>query len=185
MASDERIIVFDSDEAAQPVTIQAWRASTGQLCFDEHTARLIGSTHRACPECGNPTRYAGLCEACQAKRAEAHYWTMPAAPWDGKQMVYSEAREEFYSSPEDAGEWEETEDLSVLRLVLCEPQYVRQLDSDDFEDDLPEDGEMPDELAEAVDAFNAATKGLILSWLPGKTRLLPDPDTTEGALDGD
>jgi hypothetical protein len=167
------VIMFDSDEAAQPVTVQAWKASTGQICLDEHTARVVGSTHVACSQCGEPTRYATLCGSCSEKRALARYEAMPSAPWDGKQMVYSETRDEYYENPDDAEECLEYEgqNLASLRLVLCEPQHTPELTTDYFCDELPEDGEAPDEVLAAMDAFNAATKDIVLSWWPGKTRL--------------
>jgi hypothetical protein len=172
--------MFDSDEAAQPVTINAWKARTGTICLDEHTARVIGSTHVACSQCGKPTRYATLCGACSEQRSIARYDAMPAEAWDGKQMVYSETLDEYYSSPEDAAEDADDRECSEgLRLVLCTPQYARRLDNDDFADDLPEDGEVPDVLAAAIDAFNEATTGLVLSWYPGKSRLLIEEATDD------
>ena len=65
--------------------------------------------------------------------------------------------------------------LADLRLVICEPNYVRQLEPDYCCDELPDDGDVPDEVAEAMEAFNTAVAGIVLSWSPGKKALaLPD-----------
>jgi hypothetical protein len=167
------IIMFDAPEAAKPHTVHGWLARDGRFYDDEGAARYAGCTHCPCEECGAPAPKSYIrCDACRAKASADRYAAMPAAPWDGKQMVYSETTERYYASPDDAwDEEEDCEDLADLRLVLCEPCYVPQLDLADFADELPEDGEAPDELLQAIDAFNAATKGVLLSWWPGKTRL--------------
>ena len=167
----EDIVMFDSPEAAWPSTKAGWASRDRYFYHDERSARYSGCTHRPCEGCGAPTLKSYThCDDCRAKRAQARFDALPQAPWDGKQMVYSESHDEYYASPEDA-EDESEDSAERLGLVLCEPNYVRQLDTDDFADDLPEDGEAPDELLAAIDAFNAATEGLILSWYPGKTRL--------------
>ena len=86
---------------------------------------------------------------------------MPRAEWDGKAILYSEARDQYYSTPDDAAEdLEDDQTLADLRLVICEPNYVRQIEPDYCCDDLPEDGDVPDEVAEAMEAFNEAAEGL-------------------------
>lgn len=179
--SDNRIIMFDSPEAARPGTAEGWVSRDGYFYADERSARYSGCTHSPCEECGAPTpKMYTHCEACRASRERARYEAMPEGQWDGKQMVYSETLDRFYPNPDEA--WEEADDegvdLASMRLVLCEPQYARQLDVDDFADEMPEDGEEPDELVAALNAFNSAVSGLILSWYPGNTRLaLPRGDS--------
>src|SRR5574337_125514 len=176
MMSDQ-IVMRDSDEAAQPVTIQAWKGRDGHIYFDESTARYAGSTHCLCNTCGAPTPKTYLkCDACREKADLAKYEAMPRAEWDGEAMLYSEARDQYYSTPDDAAdELEEDQTLADLRLVICEPNYVRQLEPDYCCDELPEDGDVPDEVVEAMEVFNRAVSGIVLSWSPGKTALaLPD-----------
>jgi len=87
-------------------------------------------------------------------------------------MVYSEVRDKYYSSPDDAEDTlDEGESLESMRLLLCVPQYTPILEPDYFVDELSEDGEPPDEMVEAMDAFNAAMSGVVLSWIPGEYRL--------------
>lgn len=167
----DKPIMFDSPEAAHPATIEGWMDSNGHFYLDERSARYMGCTHLPCDDCGAPVpKTSTVCTDCRELRAQARYESRPEAPWDGTQMVYSEALDEFYASPDDAGE-ESGLDVASLRLVLCNPVHVRQLDPDDFSDDLPDDGEAPDELIEAIDAFNAAARCVVLSWVPGRARL--------------
>ena len=112
------------------------------------------------------------CRGCRDLTYIAEYESMPRAEWDGKAMLYSEARDQYYITPDDAAEdLEEDQTLADLRLVICEPNYVRQLEPDYFCDDLPEDGDVPDDVAEAMEAFNKAVAGIVLSWSPGKKAL--------------
>lgn len=171
--NDAKVIMFDSPEAAQPHTMQGWLSRDGYFYQEESTARHAGCTHRPCEDCGAPTsKHHIRCDPCQAQRDLVSYERRTAAPWDGVAMVYSEARNEYYCSPDDAEDsLDDGETLESLRLLLCKPQYVRAIEVDDFADELPEDGEAPDELLQAIDVFNASTEGVILSWFPGSYRL--------------
>lgn len=183
---DETIVMYDSQEAAQYLTgIWGWVDRHG-IYYGygpeaELTARYAGCTHKPCAKCGQPTEkmYAS-CNACRRLAEIARYGAMPRAGWDGKAMVYSEARGEFFDSPDDAAEAiDEDETLADLRLVICEPVYVTPLESDYCSDDLPEDGELPDAVWEAMQAFNAAVAGIVLSWAPGKYALDPGVESLE------
>jgi hypothetical protein len=97
---------------------------------------------------------------------------MPRKEWDGEQMVFSQVLDEFFSTPGDA--LDEAECLGLdsdvdLRLVLCDPVHLRRLEIEDFADDLPEGGESPDWLVDAIDEFNEATDGKDpVCWRDGK-----------------
>lgn len=78
----------------------------------------------------------------------------------------------YYSDPADAIEDAENEGVGEPMLLICEPEYVRPIENDYFQDQLPEDeDDLPCEIAEAMDAFNAAVSGVILSWVPGEFAL--------------
>lgn len=66
---------------------------------------------------------------------------------------------------------DESQSLADLRLVICEPNYVRRLEPDYCCDELAEDGDVPDEVFEAMKEFNEAVACIVLSWSPGKTAL--------------
>ena len=55
-----------------------------------------------------------------------------------------------------------------MEFVLCEPEYARKIEAEDFSDDLPDNDpdRAPEELDAAIEAFNAAMKGVVLCWRP-------------------
>lgn len=185
---NEKIIMSDSPEAAQfRIDIKGWVSRDGRFFGDgpsaEADARYHSCTHRPCRECGAPTikRYI-KCDACRELADLARYQAMPRTEWDGKVMLYSETTDRFYSDLGEAedhlDEMEERCTLADLRLVICEPNYVRKLDPSDYADDLPEEGDLPDEVHNAIEQFNTAVDGIVLSWSPGKTAFLVDGDGT-------
>ena len=182
-SANEKIIMFDSPEAAQFRTdVKGWFSRRGQFfgCGPdaERSARYHGRTHVGCSQCGVPIKeHFAKCDACRELADLARYQAMPRAEWDGKVMLYSETTDRFYSDLGEAedhlDEMEERCTLADLRLVICEPNYARRLDPDDYADDMGDDGgELPEELLSAIEAFNASVAGTVLSWSPGKTALL-------------
>lgn len=174
----ESIVMFNDDESAKYVNnIAGWVSRQG-LYFgdgpdDERSARYAGCTHVECRDCGTPTKKECLiCDNCQLKRSISRYEAMPKIEWDGNAMIYSEANDKYYSSPDEAtNDLHENQSMGDLRLIICEPNYARQLDYDFFFDELPDDGYIPGDIEEAIDSFNKAIKGIILSWSPGKHSL--------------
>lgn len=188
------VITPDSPEAATYRTdIRGWvsrrRRFFGDGAHAEYAARHDGATHRTCEDCGDvfPQGYSTCCATCRQKRDVARYNERPRAKWDGKAMLYSEALDKFFDTPEDAMDYAYLEDdenpmpLEDMRLVICEPDYARTIDSDYWQDQLPDDGELPAEIEDALAEFNEAISGVLLSWNPGKCAL----DLSNEASDGD
>ena len=178
MKPDDKIILPDSPEAAtyQPMA-GGWVTSDfrlwGKGLGAEKAARYHGCTHVRCQRCGEitPKEYA-LCDACCNKADAERYAAMPRAKPDGVTPLYSEVTDEFYDDLHTAGETlKDGQTLADLRLVICEPVYATKLDSSYFMDDLGPDDALPPEAVDAIDAFNRAMDGVILSWQPGKTAL--------------
>lgn len=71
-ASTEKVVMSDSTEAAQLVTITGWVSRTGIFYGnDERIARYAGCTHRPCEteDCGKPTEKTYIyCDDCRHKR---------------------------------------------------------------------------------------------------------------------
>lgn len=111
------------------------------------------------------------------EKQRARYAKMPRARWDGKSPLYSEETGSFYSDTAEADDDLEEHfpagsTLADLRLIICEPVYPRPLDIDYFAEDLPDDvDDPPPGLLVAIDAFNKAVAGIILSWEPGRYAL--------------
>lgn len=177
---NQEIILSDSDLAARYVTnIKGWVSRKNLFFGDgdaaEAAARYDGCTHVRCRECGEPApRGWVLCDSCRDKSEAKRYASMPRAPWDGKAMLYSQVADEYYSSPDEAEDaLEDGQTLGDLRLVICEPNYV-YLRPDYFDRVVPDEGELPEEVLKAIEAFNASVRNVIVSWSPGNAALLID-----------
>lgn len=173
----EEVVMIDDPRAATQHPITGWVSRSG-ACYgdDEASARWAGCTHLRCAGCGNPTPKYGYikCQLCRDKAAKAKYDAMPTAEWDGVAMLYSDGRNEYFSSPEYAEDsLEDGQTLADLRLRICEPEYARKIDASHWEDQLPDDAncDAPCWLEDAIEQFNAAISVCPLSWSPGKTAL--------------
>ena len=177
----ELVILPDSDEAARPVTVTGWQSRIGRFYFDERTARYDGSTHNKCVDCGQVCRHGHTtCDVCTAIRRfkdwEKKWRESDYLIWDGNEPVFSEAWEKYFFSETALSDYiEENEgfDVREARLYLCIPNYARDLATDYFCDEMPEDDDyLPNELADAIAAFNAAltTYGKPLSYAPDYKR---------------
>lgn len=158
----EPIIMYDSPEAATYRTdIKGWVCSKGFFCGDgpgaEHQARWSGSTHRKCDECGGTYGVRSWCDACHQKRRRDAWLAMPVVEWDGEQMIAVYDGDEFFSDPDEFLEWcdnEGIEDPGSIMLVATEGSFLREVDMDYWQDDLPEDGDLPGEIADALHELN-------------------------------
>ena len=165
----KQVVMRESDEAAQLKTVTGWVSRHGQFFGDdERTARWAGCTHEVCDGCGAVIDR-GWCKSCREKKDLEKWLAAPREPWDGTTPLYSDAFDKYFFHDE----WEEFAedkgvDLDDLRLYICTPQYGRPIDSQYFEDELPEDGEVPDGIQTAMDALNKAIEEAgPLSWYPG------------------
>jgi len=190
MTNDKKIVMYDSPEAAKQVTVTGWLSRLNHFFGDdEHIARYDGCTHRPCNTCGSPTeKHYIYCETCRNQREIEKYKEMPRKPWDGDGMIYSEAADKFFS------DWGEVEDYLYdnselpeenslkaedLRLVICKPQYLCEVETTYWEDALStSDGDEidpPDEVIEALRSLNEAIKKAgPVSWQPGKYAVIID-----------
>lgn len=175
----EKIILPTDDRAARLVTVTGWVSRNGRFYGDnEDLARFDGSTHSSCKDCGKTyLRSSLICHECREKRAVETHAKREVRPWDGICMIYSEVFDKYFNEPSEVLEFLEDAkssfDQSELRLVLCEPNYPHApAPADYYCDELPEDGEVPDEVAEAFAVLAAALeKCAPLSWSAGKFAL--------------
>lgn len=166
--------LIDDPSIVSEAPTKLWRSRNGGLFLDEQSARYDGCTHVYCELCGAPAQKGRLyCPDCALKDAKARESFWPEEPWDGKCMIYSRKFDRFFESPEEAQEYCEAEEcpLADARLVLCRPEYPRELDLDDF--DPPEEGigEAEDVLKAAIKEFNQKVAGLVIGWVPRNVRL--------------
>lgn len=175
MKDDEKIVMYGSPEAAKVMTVTGWVSRHGDFWGNddnaEHMARYGGCTHVPCSECGQPvTKSWTTCDACRAKKTEAKEAERERQAWDGETPLYHEGEDRYYfgdGDVDDACACAEL-DFNAMEFLICEPVHARLIELDDFHDDLPDEdhGEAPDALIEAIDAFNAKMKDVVLCWRP-------------------
>lgn len=170
---NQKIIMYESPEAASVRTVTGWVASTGQFWGDdEHMARYVGSTHQQCKKSPDHPAHAknSYCCECRKENLKNKYAAMPRRVWDMKTPVALYDTDRYFFDSDELRDHMFDEDISIdeIQLVWCKPVYAAQIDPNEyFCDDLPEDGEVSSELAAAFDALNAviAQEGP-LCWFP-------------------
>jgi hypothetical protein len=176
--NETKIVMRESDEAAQLKTVTGWVDRHGMFFGDnERTARWSGCTHELCPGC-NAVIPRGWCERCREKADLERWIAAKRGPWDGTTPLYSDAYDKYFFD-DDAEEFADDENLTLddLRLYICEPIYGRPIDDEYFCDELSEDGDVPDGIYEAMGKLNDAIKAAgPLSWRPGKIVPIFEPE---------
>lgn len=171
-----KIIMFNSDEAAQKKTVTGWVSSNGLFYGnDERAARFSGCTHIVC-HCGLITKKENLqCESCYNKYKLEKYRLMPFKEWNGTDFLYSEVANKYFYDSEEIFDYCEEEGIPAesLRLIICEPVYPKEINlSEIYSDLLSDDGELPQYLINAEEKLNQIIREdkEPLSWIPGKYR---------------
>ena len=171
---EEKVVMYESPEAASIQTVTGWVAADGRFWGnDEYMARYCGSTHRICKN--NPAhpihRTNGWCDVCHDEIRAAKFAAMPRRIWGGEPITDFDGDSYFFDEEDLRDHILNHEiDLADLKLVFCTPNYPSEIDpSDHFMDDLPEDGEInDDQLLAAFDLVNEMIrKSPPLSWSPG------------------
>ena len=181
--AEKPIIMEDSPEAASIKTVTGWVSRTGRFWGDdERMARFDGSTHRRC-ECGEVVGQHSYCRICSERKEVEKFEAMPEAEWDGVAMLYSQVADQYFRDENELADYcsdcDEPCTPDDLRLIICKPNYLREVDlCEDNCDEMPEDGDescLPDAVQEALEVLNKAiresrTPEQAISWSPGKTK---------------
>ena len=182
--TNEKIILAESDEAAKFVTgISGWVDRHGNFHGkSEEMARYYSSTHKKCEECKAAIIMRGYryCADCREKKDIERYSKLEKKVWDGEVYLYSDRDDIYLADYQELHDYiyeREIENVDSLRLIICEPEHLRELDADYWADDLPEDAELPESVWSAIDALNASLKDAgIVSWHPGKFAAIIDKE---------
>jgi hypothetical protein len=106
--TEEKIIMYDSPEAAEQITLTGWisKGKDGQFWYkDEHMARWAGCTHKKC-DCGNVMKKSyTMCETCRAKAARERYLKLPFKEWDRVEPVTESWGDKYFFNEEDLIEY--------------------------------------------------------------------------------
>ena len=182
--TEEKIILAESDEAAKFVTgLSGWVDKNGVFWGQlEEMARYASATHKKCEECKAAIIMRGYryCADCREKKDIERYSKLEKKVWDGEVYLYSDRDDIYLADYQELHDYiyeREIENVDLLRLIICEPEHLRELDADYWADDLPEDAELPESVWSAIDALNASLKDAeIVSWHPGKFAAIIDKE---------
>lgn len=185
---EEKIILPESREAAELVTIECWKTPQGEYFMSEKSARREGHTHRKCLSCEKIFKKRGYdittCEECfseNSERLQAEiYNKMPFKEWDGETPLYSRAFEEYFYSEDCISDFIASHDKNIksddLRLIICEPSKPNEIDPDNHWEDIYPEGHSFSEVASenlktAIQNLNQViSEEKPWSWFPGKFR---------------
>jgi hypothetical protein len=179
MDKTETIVMYDSPEAAKIEAVTGWRARTGEFWGDnEHMARYCGSTHKRCESCGGVVAKSSWCDPCRAKARQEKFAGYERKAWDGEEPINLFDTDVYFFAPDMLADYCADHGVKAadLQLVFCDPNYARIIEPNDyFEEMLPEDGYVPDDLAEAFEALNKVIEAhkTPLSWSPGDVAVDP------------
>jgi hypothetical protein len=172
--NEPKQVLSTSDEAASIQTVTGWVSCTGRFWGnDERMARYDGSTHGVCG-CGAVVEKNYIrCNPCRAVAERERYLALTKQEWDGSTPLYSNSHDRYFMGLEDLVDMLDEDEYCTtvddLRLIICKPNYARQIESDHWCDDLPEDGDLPSEMQDSMEAFNEVIRRQPpLSWSPGK-----------------
>jgi hypothetical protein len=187
--SDQKVITYDSPEAASIKTMTGWVASDGRFWGDdEHMARFCGSTHRVCPTnaAHGLVAHRSYCKACHAEKEEQKWQDMTKEPFTEDIFPLCVfGGDQYFFDIDDLTDWLEEHEIrpELVRLVKCTPNYPQTIDPEDqYIDVLPEDGDVPDEVAEAFRVLNDELKKCgPISWSAGAVGVLLPADLLESA----
>lgn len=173
------IILPDHPEAATLRTVTGWVSRQGRFYGDdERLARWDGSTHRVCDACGGLMDKQGYCTPCHHKKMVERYNAFPVIEWDGECMLTDYDGDNYWADPGEFLEWcayNDVEDPSDLMLVATEPIRMREITSENWDGELPDDVEIPADIAEAIEALNKVIRASKPKfWKPSKKRIVID-----------
>ena len=161
----------------QKETIEVFNLGTKEApryIVTENTVRRELSTHEECSSCGNIIEKNRYCDFCQSKKESESYFKKPFREWDGETPVCIHNSDQYFWGSDEIDDYlEENEiDVSELKLVICTPNHVSQVDEDYWADEMPENydslSDFNKEFVQKLKEFNDYISTLKpLSWSQG------------------
>lgn len=171
-SNNQKIVMYESDEAAQVKTLTGWVSREGIYWGDnEHQARWGGCTHKTC-ECGNMmSKHYLKCDSCRTKSDRENYLKLPFKEYNGEPVVIRDTDTYFFSEDEIV-DYLEDNDLKEVDLLFCDAQEWTPISSDVWQDIMPDEEDfLPEPLQAALDNLNQVIETLLpCSYFPGKVR---------------
>ena len=181
MENEKIILDTDPGIVEWKTNIEGWVGKDG-LFYGKDKGRAVyaNSTHKKCEKGHIYRKSWSICTICREESLPEKYLQMPFKEWDGTSLLYQyDSSDKYFRDEEEVQDYldeliEEGESPEELRLVICEPHYLPQVDESYFEDVLPEDWDVKDvsvEVHNKLQELNAAiSKAGPSCWFPGKYR---------------
>lgn len=157
MIAQKEMVLYDAPEAATfKEGLKGWVSSNGQYWGnDEHMARWCGATHKKCETCGSINEIRSYCRPCRDNKMAEKFDKYPVEKWDGETPLCLFDSDVYFFEEAILDYLADNPDEDP-RICKCRPNYLSQVNEDNWCDDLPDDGELPDEVATALEALNKA-----------------------------
>jgi len=173
----EKIIMYDSPEAAKLVTVTGWTNSDTGFFYvnDESVARWSGCTHVWCKGCGRQTPKSwSYCKECREMRNNFRYRNFEKVAWDGASPVCEfDSDQYFFGGIDEVEEYCDEFDVDIkdIQLVYCKPIPLPEIDILDHLSDVMADDQneldIPKEIIEAAEVLNCLLrKAEPMMWEP-------------------
>ena len=130
---------------------------------------------KTCEKCKSPRKFdiPPLCEGCYDLYQREKFEQFPIVEWDKKTPLCVYNTDQYLMDEDSASDYVfENPDAMI---VVCRPIFLRLVQSEYWEDDLPEDGELPNTIIQALEKLNITimdtnTDGPA-SWTPSNKRI--------------
>lgn len=140
---------------------------------DKKRAIYANITHKTC-ECGEiMPKFYSRCSKCSHTTIVEQYNKLEYKEWDGETPLTLYDDDKFFWGEDEVEEYLEDNELEIedLMLIICEPNYLWEVESDYWEDILDEDMNLPSEVEKKLEELNKAIReSKPVSWGEGKYR---------------
>lgn len=183
MKNNKETILFDSDSAAIHDTrkVTGWFGVQDGKFYgdDEKLARIFNSNHKKCSKNPQhpiiPNNSYG-CSICHEDKIKNDYNAMPKEEWDLTTPIVITHTDQYFFDKESLLSYCELKNIkpSDLMLVICEPNFISEIDESELYEDIWYDGAtLSQELTQAFKNINELIrKEGAVSWSEGKTAVI-------------
>lgn len=182
MSKHDKIILDTEPGIVEYKTnIEGWVGKDGNFYGnDKRRAIYANSSHIKCDKGHIHKKSWSKCPFCKELELPEKYLRFEFKEWDQKTpLCVYDTDSEYFFNVDDVEDYiidaiSEGRSEDSIRLMICEPLYLSQVDESYFEDVLPEDWELKDVNTEVADKLKdlneTISKAKPASWIQGKYR---------------